>query len=155
MSLSNLVSYPRSNLYSWECVEQKWLLLVKVLRNTGEFGAFQHTSKYDREVELLCCIWKNINNTTRRILNLWNGAWSWKVTKPNEKRMSTESESKSISSVPKWDGKVESCAMYLAQISALAEYHDCGDMMDSIAMIRWLIVWPSLSLMHSSQPQLI
>ena len=49
--------------------------------------------------------------------------------------MSTESESKSISTVPKWDGKVESCAMYLAQISALAEYHDCGDAMDLTAMI--------------------
>jgi hypothetical protein len=48
--------------------------------------------------------------------------------------MSAESESKSISTVPKWDGKVESCAMYLAQISALAEYHDCGDAMDSTAM---------------------
>jgi hypothetical protein len=48
--------------------------------------------------------------------------------------MSTESESKGISTVPKWDGKVESCAMYLAQISALAEYHDCGDALDPIAM---------------------
>jgi hypothetical protein len=49
--------------------------------------------------------------------------------------MSTESESKSISTVPKWDGKVESCAMYLAQISALAEYHDCGDAMDGMMMV--------------------
>ncbi len=48
--------------------------------------------------------------------------------------MSAESESKSISTVPKWDGKVESCAMYLTQISALAEYHDCGDAMDLTAM---------------------
>ncbi len=36
--------------------------------------------------------------------------------------------------VPKWDGKVESCAMCLAQISALTEYHDCGDAMDLTAM---------------------
>ncbi len=49
-------------------------------------------------------------------------------------KMSTESESKSISTVPKWDGKVESCAMYLAQISALAEYHDCGDALDATSM---------------------
>ena len=48
--------------------------------------------------------------------------------------MSTESESKSILTVPKWDGKVESCAMYLRQISALAEYHGCGDTMDSTVM---------------------
>ncbi len=48
--------------------------------------------------------------------------------------MSTEYESKGISNVPKWDGKVESCVMYLAQISALAEYHDCGDALDQVAM---------------------
>jgi hypothetical protein len=48
--------------------------------------------------------------------------------------MSTKSESKSILTVPKWDGKVESCAMYLVQISALAEYHDCGYAMDLMAM---------------------
>ena len=48
--------------------------------------------------------------------------------------MSAESESKSILTVPKWDGKVESCAMYLSQISALAEYHDYGDAMDSTAV---------------------
>jgi len=36
-------------------------------------------------------------------------------------KMSTESELKGILTVPKWDGKVESCTMYLAQISALAE----------------------------------
>ena len=47
--------------------------------------------------------------------------------------MSTESELKSISTVSKWDGKVESCAMYVAQISALGEYHDCGDAMDLTA----------------------
>jgi hypothetical protein len=58
----------------------------------------------------------------------------WKFTKPNKKIMSAESESKSISTVPKWDGKVESCAMYLVQISALAEYHDCGDAVDLTAM---------------------
>ena len=54
--------------------------------------------------------------------------------KPNEKIMSAESESKSMSTDPKWDAKVESCAMYLAQISALAEYHDCGDVMALTAM---------------------
>jgi len=48
--------------------------------------------------------------------------------------MSAESESKNISTVPKWDGKVESCAMYFAQISTLAEYHDCGDAMDLTTM---------------------
>ena len=48
--------------------------------------------------------------------------------------MSTKSESKGISTVPKWDGKVDSCAMYLAQVSALAEYYDCGDAMDLTSM---------------------
>ena len=46
--------------------------------------------------------------------------------------MGTESESKSILTVPKWDGKMEYCAMYLVQISTLAEYHDCGDAMDAV-----------------------
>jgi hypothetical protein len=58
--------------------------------------------------------------------------------KPNETIMSTKSESNSISTVPKWDGKVELCAMYLTQISTLAEFHDCGDAMDSTAMITFL-----------------
>jgi len=48
--------------------------------------------------------------------------------------MSTESEAKGILTVPKWDGKVESCAMYLMQISALAKYHDCGDTRDLTTM---------------------
>ncbi len=49
--------------------------------------------------------------------------------------MSTESESRSILTVPKWDVEVESCVIFLAQISALAEYHDCGDAMDGMMMV--------------------
>ena len=58
--------------------------------------------------------------------------------------MSTETKLKSISTVPKWDGKVESHAMYLAQISALAEYHDCGDALDLTAMIDCPAAWSSV-----------
>ena len=68
--------------------------------------------------------------------------------KPTEKKMSTKSESKSISTVPKWDGKVESCAMYLLQIIAFAEYHDCGDAMDLTAMIDY----PTKSEFDALQP---
>ncbi len=52
-----------------------------------------------------------------------------KITKQN-KKMSTKLESKSVSTVPKWDRKVELGAMYLAQIIGLVEYHNCGDTMD-------------------------
>ncbi len=52
-----------------------------------------------------------------------------KIRKLNEK-MSMDSELKSIFTVKKWDGKVESCAINLVHISVLAEYHHCGDAMD-------------------------
>lgn len=39
-----------------------------------------------------------------------------------------------MSSVPKWDGKAESCARYLDQIEALAEYQECGDATDESEM---------------------
>ena len=50
------------------------------------------------------------------------------------KKMSAKPESKSISTVLKWDRKVESCAMYIVQSSTLAEYHHCGDVMDGLMM---------------------
>lgn len=43
-------------------------------------------------------------------------------------------ESKSLSTIPKWDGKTDTCSMYMAQVVALAEYYDCGDAMDKVAM---------------------
>ena len=65
--------------------------------------------------------------------------------------MSNESESKGILTIPKWDGKVESCAMYLVQISAFAKYHDCDDAMDLTAMTGC----PTKSeLIYSHQPLL-
>ena len=62
--------------------------------------------------------------------------------------MSTESDIKSISTVSEWDGKVESCAMYLAQISTLAEYHDCDDAIDGTMMADC----PTKSDFHALKP---
>lgn len=45
-----------------------------------------------------------------------------------------DSESKGLSA-PVWDGKAETCARYLDQIEALAEYYDCGDALDSVKML--------------------
>ncbi len=42
-------------------------------------------------------------------------------------------ESKGLS-VPKWDGKEESCPRYLAKLKALAEYYNCGDVLDEGTM---------------------
>ena len=42
-------------------------------------------------------------------------------------------ESKGLS-VPKWDGKEESCPRYLAKLKALAEYYNCGDALDEVTM---------------------
>jgi hypothetical protein len=42
-------------------------------------------------------------------------------------------ESKGLS-VPKWDGKEESCPRYLAKLKALAEYYNCGDALDEGTM---------------------
>ena len=42
-------------------------------------------------------------------------------------------ESKSLS-IPKWDGKEESCPRYLAKLKALAEYYNCGDALDEGTM---------------------
>lgn len=42
-------------------------------------------------------------------------------------------DSKNIT-VPKWDGKAETCPRYLAKISALAEYYGCGDALDETEM---------------------
>ena len=38
-------------------------------------------------------------------------------------------------SVPKWDGKEESCPRYLAKLKALAEYYNCGDALDEGIMM--------------------
>ena len=43
-------------------------------------------------------------------------------------------ESKIMSSIPKWDGKVATCAMYLAQVNTLAEYYNFGDALDEVEM---------------------
>ena len=48
-------------------------------------------------------------------------------------------ESKSIS-VPKWDGKTDSCLRYLAKIAALAEYYNCEDTLDETEMAMCLTV---------------
>ena len=45
----------------------------------------------------------------------------------------TEYESKSVT-MPKWDGKAETCPRYITHISALAEHYDCGDAMDKTEM---------------------
>ena len=46
----------------------------------------------------------------------------------------SESESKNMSSVPKWDGRTELCPRYLVQLEALSEYYDSGDSLDEAAM---------------------
>ena len=43
-------------------------------------------------------------------------------------------ESKGLTT-PVWDGKAETCARYLEQIEALAEYYNCGDALDSVKMM--------------------
>ena len=43
-------------------------------------------------------------------------------------------DSKSLSGVPKWDGKQATAGMYIAKLEALLEYHDSGDAIDRVAM---------------------
>ena len=47
----------------------------------------------------------------------------------------TDSESKSVT-MPKWDGKAETCPRYITHITALAEHYDCGDAMDESEMVN-------------------
>ena len=44
-------------------------------------------------------------------------------------------ESKSVT-MPKWDGKADTCARYITHIQALAEYHECGDALDETEMVN-------------------
>ena len=43
-------------------------------------------------------------------------------------------ESKSISSVPKWDRKAASCGRYISKLTVLAVYYNCGNAMDKKKM---------------------
>ena len=43
-------------------------------------------------------------------------------------------DSKSLSGVPKWDGKQATAGMYISKLEALLEYHDSGDAIDKVAM---------------------
>ena len=43
-------------------------------------------------------------------------------------------DSKSLSGVPKWDGKQATAGMYISKLEALLEYHDSGDAIDRSAM---------------------
>jgi hypothetical protein len=43
-------------------------------------------------------------------------------------------DSKSLSGVPKWDGKQTTAGMYISKLEALLEYHDSGDAIDRVAM---------------------
>ena len=56
-------------------------------------------------------------------------------------------ELKSIS-VPKWDGKEESCPIYLAKIHLLAEYHNCVDALDKTEMQKCLMSPSSKLFLH-------
>ncbi len=47
--------------------------------------------------------------------------------------MSTEN--KSLSTVPYWDGKTATVAIYILKLEAMMEYHDSGDSMDAIVMV--------------------
>ena len=48
----------------------------------------------------------------------------------------SETKSKSLSSIPKWDGTQDTCGRYLSQIKALSEYHECGDALDESEMVN-------------------
>ena len=50
--------------------------------------------------------------------------------------MSTES--KSLSTVPDWDGKQPTAAMYISKLEAMMEYHDSRDAMDKTIMATCL-----------------
>ena len=47
--------------------------------------------------------------------------------------MNAESN-KGLSTVPIWDGKTTTAAMYIAKLEAMMEYHDSGDAMDRVVM---------------------
>ena len=46
-------------------------------------------------------------------------------------------DSKSLSGVPKWDGKQATAGMYISKLEALLEYHDSGDAFDRVAMRKF------------------
>ena len=48
--------------------------------------------------------------------------------------MSSETDHKSLSGVPRWDGKEETCPRYMAVFEAIGEYHGCEDVFDTVAM---------------------
>ena len=39
-----------------------------------------------------------------------------------------------MSTIPKWDGRADTCPRYLSQLGALLKYHDYGDVMDETEM---------------------
>ena len=43
-------------------------------------------------------------------------------------------DSKSLSGIPKWDGKQATAGMYISKLKALLEYHDIGDAIDRVTM---------------------
>ena len=43
-------------------------------------------------------------------------------------------DSKSLSGVPKWDGKQATAGMYISKLEALLEYHDSGNAIDRVAI---------------------
>ncbi len=47
-------------------------------------------------------------------------------------------ENKSLSTVPYWDDKTSTAAMYISKLEAMVEYHDSGDSMDSTIMATCL-----------------
>ena len=49
----------------------------------------------------------------------------------------SESESKNMLSVPKWDGRTESCPRYLVQLEALSGYYGCRDVLDETAIVNF------------------
>lgn len=53
--------------------------------------------------------------------------------------MSNESKLRSILTVPKWDGKVETCMRYLAQITALVKFYNFSNTVDATIMATCLV----------------
>jgi len=51
----------------------------------------------------------------------------------------SESDARKMLTIPKWDGRVETCPRYLSTIGALTEYHNCGDAMDETDMATCLM----------------
>jgi len=46
----------------------------------------------------------------------------------------SEADTGRMSTIPKWDGRAETCPHYISQLGVLAEYHDYSDAMDEIEM---------------------